>query len=634
MPGPRTPPRLPRCGAWPLLLMALAVATGGCSQDATDPSARAVFPVAIAAQVGGGDGSANAFDAADLISIRVTVGGAIVLDETRPLPAGEQLTVSVALDRSLIGSSLSVQVVLLQGSAALFRGEGSTTLAETGTTVDVDLVPVVARVELDDPIRIFTAIGETATFTAEAVFATGDPVPGVTVSWRALDQGIISVDDNGAAVALAAGEARVEASASGIAAVTRARVEPVVTAVVVEPRTAETTIGGTVAFTATATDRNGNVLGVPVTWSSSAEAVATVSGAGVATGVAEGTSTITATAGSENGTAVLTVRTVPVAPGGLLARIVGETGAGFELTWEDRSDDETRFDIERRVGAGPWQIIGSVLAGVTRFTGAGVPGENGFRVSACNREGCSQPSNEATLLFANAPPVVQTLGSEEIGIMRGRVDAPGPFRVRFHWGWDPYDFESNSECPCYSETAWVNATASGEFTLPIPEAVAGYPMYYRIEAENAFGSATGELESLDIPLLEIGAPSTFQPGQSVPLSLSIGTAPGTAPSPIQAVQFVATPGAPITAAVEQVTDGVNQRIYTYTASLQTSQSSWYHYIDAAVTFRTGAVIGVYGPCITWVDYPCGFDSGDFSSSGGNRHPVMERSRRMPIRERR
>src|SRR5947199_3677827 len=53
--------------------------------------------------------------------------------------------------------------------------------------------------------------------------------------------------------------------------------------------------------------------GRTVTWSSSNPAVATVNGAGQATGVAVGAATLTATSEGKSGTAAITVTTVPVA---------------------------------------------------------------------------------------------------------------------------------------------------------------------------------------------------------------------------------------------------------------------------------------------------------------------------------
>src|SRR5881628_2050984 len=86
-----------------------------------------------------------------------------------------------------------------------------------------------------------------------------------------------------------------------------------VAAVTVTPPTA--TIGvETAQYLAITRDAFGNPLGGrTVTWSSSNPAVATVNGAGQATGVAVGAATLTATSEGKSGTAAITVTTVPVA---------------------------------------------------------------------------------------------------------------------------------------------------------------------------------------------------------------------------------------------------------------------------------------------------------------------------------
>src|SRR2546425_381697 len=79
----------------------------------------------------------------------------------------------------------------------------------------------------------------------------------------------------------------------------------------VSPSPATVLVGGTKQLVVRLEDAAGNVLtGRVVTWASGNTAVATVSGAGLATGVAVGSATITATAEGKNGTAAVTV-TVP-----------------------------------------------------------------------------------------------------------------------------------------------------------------------------------------------------------------------------------------------------------------------------------------------------------------------------------
>ena len=82
---------------------------------------------------------------------------------------------------------------------------------------------------------------------------------------------------------------------------------PVAT-VVVDPPTANLLAPQTQALTATTKDASGNILaGRTVTWSTSAEAVASVSSTGLVTAAGAGTATVTATSEGKTGTAVITV---------------------------------------------------------------------------------------------------------------------------------------------------------------------------------------------------------------------------------------------------------------------------------------------------------------------------------------
>ncbi|HYR07306.1 MAG TPA: Ig-like domain-containing protein [Longimicrobium sp.] len=77
--------------------------------------------------------------------------------------------------------------------------------------------------------------------------------------------------------------------------------------VIVAPDSAAIAVGGTQQFTATVLDLHGNPLACAVTWSSDNTAVATVDASGLATGVAPGSATITATCQAASGNATLTV---------------------------------------------------------------------------------------------------------------------------------------------------------------------------------------------------------------------------------------------------------------------------------------------------------------------------------------
>jgi len=81
-----------------------------------------------------------------------------------------------------------------------------------------------------------------------------------------------------------------------------------VASIVVAPADASITVGGTVQLQATVKDANGVTLtGRKITWSTSAGAIATVSGDGLVTGVASGGATITATCEGQTATSAITV---------------------------------------------------------------------------------------------------------------------------------------------------------------------------------------------------------------------------------------------------------------------------------------------------------------------------------------
>jgi hypothetical protein len=91
---------------------------------------------------------------------------------------------------------------------------------------------------------------------------------------------------------------------------------PVVVSVDVAPASASVAVGGTVQLTATAKNAEGEPLsGYTATWVTDAPQVATVSAAGLVTGVGAGPATITATIEGKSGTAsvAVTANTMPVA---------------------------------------------------------------------------------------------------------------------------------------------------------------------------------------------------------------------------------------------------------------------------------------------------------------------------------
>jgi len=84
----------------------------------------------------------------------------------------------------------------------------------------------------------------------------------------------------------------------------------IVTKVTVTPATASVSAGQTQTYFAATTDVNNNSLGAPVTWTSSTPTVATIDANGIATGIGQGTTQISATSeGVVSNAVTLTVTT-------------------------------------------------------------------------------------------------------------------------------------------------------------------------------------------------------------------------------------------------------------------------------------------------------------------------------------
>jgi plastocyanin len=131
---------------------------------------------------------------------------------------------------------------------------------------------------------------------------------------------------------------------------------PVFTSLTLAPTSPSVTVGGSTTLTATAKDQSGNSMsGLQVTYTSATTSVATVTNAGVVTGVSAGSSEITATGtiGSVTQTAKVTVSVTP--PSNTAAveatadnRFNPESviiTAGGTVTWTFRGQHNVTFDV-------------------------------------------------------------------------------------------------------------------------------------------------------------------------------------------------------------------------------------------------------------------------------------------------
>jgi len=154
--------------------------------------------------------------------------------------------------------------------------------------------------------------GATQQFTATGTFSDGSK-QNLTSSatWTSSSTTVATVSAAGLATGVAAGSANIMASSGSVTGTTKLTVTPTLSSIAVTPNNPSIPSGTAQQFTATATFSDGSKqdLTSSVTWSSLSESVATVSNAGLASALAVGSSTITATSGTVSGSTILTVTT-------------------------------------------------------------------------------------------------------------------------------------------------------------------------------------------------------------------------------------------------------------------------------------------------------------------------------------
>ena len=219
----------------------------------------------------------------------------------------------------LVGASCSADRLTVPGAdrtAALEPAEA----AVWGST-RVDVTPDVDTIALGTSQQLVMELGDSRKVSA-------------SVRWTTLDDSVVTVSPTGVATAVGGGTARVVGKVGPLADTAVVVVSVSVASVVAAPESGEVTIGQKAQLGATTNDALGHpVDGVAVEWSSLNPGVASVSGAGLVTGVALGEAKIVAKAAGQSDTATVRVSPVAVAAVGVAPSTLSlSAGASAQLS--------------------------------------------------------------------------------------------------------------------------------------------------------------------------------------------------------------------------------------------------------------------------------------------------------------
>ncbi len=287
------------------------LAASGCSDDGGGaPSSLRVNPPAATLGIG---------DQITVAAFFVIDGSSQSIDDgvTWTTDDGAQVSVTPGSGGSAVVRGLATGSALVTATARGLRGSTEITVA-AATLTAITISPPAPAV----------AAGLTVQLAASGSFSDGSQADvSATVTWMSATAAVATIDGDGTVTGVTAGTSVITASQNGVTAMVTVTVgAPLLTAIAVTPTNPTVGIGMTQPMTATGTYSAGPTMDLTtqVAWTTGSGAVATVTGGGLITGVAQGSTAVIATLSAISGQT-----TVLVPPASLVSIVVGPDPASI-----------------------------------------------------------------------------------------------------------------------------------------------------------------------------------------------------------------------------------------------------------------------------------------------------------------
>ncbi len=304
---------------------------------------------------------------------------------------------------SFTTSNPAVATVSSSGSV-IATGNGTATITASAdgstATAGVTVKQVVASIAIAPKATSVSAIGESRTFTATVLDATGAPIQSPNITWTSSDPAVATVS-GGVASAKRAGSATITASIDGKSDAATFIVAPVARLLLVLSDKSQIRVGESATISAAFADNNGNVISATTaSFTVTPPGVAQLSG-GTLTGLQVGTARITAVAGLLTGT--------------LDIRVIGTATSGLEVipsTMERLPGGNGFFTVTNATSSISWTVNGIVGGNATYGTidvegfyraPASVPTPSTFDVCAIQASPALQGCSRVTIRAIPSP---------------------------------------------------------------------------------------------------------------------------------------------------------------------------------------------------------------------------------------